>query len=207
MVRQWESVECPHPGDGVPAFGEQREVACEPRGVAADVHDDLGRRGDDPVDHSGACAGSRRVEDDDLRGRQRLDHVGDFAAVGSRQNTFSAVFPNSSNDEERYVDALLADYQGQITAHKIMPQPEAFLEDLHDFVRTQEEPIISSGPYAQYAVMREASKHVTVLLDGQGVIRAKGLTNTREHLESLLEADKTGFASLQQYIASRKKAA
>lgn len=48
-----------------------------------------------------------------------------------------------------------------------------------------------------------------VLLDAQGVIRAKGLTNTREHLESLLEADKTGFASLQEYIASRriKKAA
>src|SRR5699024_12199037 len=32
----------------------------------------------------------------------------------------------------------------------------------------QEEPIISTGPYAQYAVMREASEHVTVLLDGQG---------------------------------------
>lgn len=48
-----------------------------------------------------------------------------------------------------------------------------------------------------------------VLLDGEGVIRSKGLTNTREHLESLLEADKTGFASLQEYIASRriKKAA
>lgn len=48
-----------------------------------------------------------------------------------------------------------------------------------------------------------------VLLDAQGVIRSKGLTNTREHLESLLEADKSGFASLQQYIASRriKKAA
>lgn len=44
-----------------------------------------------------------------------------------------------------------------------------------------------------------------VLLDPQGVIRAKGLVNTREHLESLLEADKTGFASLQQYMASRKQ--
>ena len=41
-------------------------------------------------------------------------------------------------------------------------------KDLNDFVRTQEEPIISTGPYAQYAVMREASQHVTVLLDGQG---------------------------------------
>ncbi|WP_114855277.1 asparagine synthase (glutamine-hydrolyzing) [Brachybacterium sp. YJGR34] len=91
-----------------------------------------------------------------------------YRAVGSRQNTFSAVFPNSSNDEERYVDALLEDNAGQITAHKITPQPDAFLQDLHDFVRTQEEPIISTGPYAQYAVMREASEHVTVLLDGQG---------------------------------------
>lgn len=44
-----------------------------------------------------------------------------------------------------------------------------------------------------------------VLLDAGGVIRAKGLTNTREHLESLLEADKTGFASLQQFMAGRKK--
>ncbi|MGO2771831.1 MAG: asparagine synthase (glutamine-hydrolyzing) [Brachybacterium tyrofermentans] len=91
-----------------------------------------------------------------------------FSAVGSRQNTFSAVFPNSSNDEEAYVDKLLSDNAGQITAHKIHPQPDAFLEDLRDFVRTQEEPIISTGPYAQYAVMREASQHVTVLLDGQG---------------------------------------
>lgn len=46
-----------------------------------------------------------------------------------------------------------------------------------------------------------------VLLDAEGVIRAKGLTNTREHLESLLEADKTGFASLQEFMASRKKSA
>ncbi|WP_193104211.1 asparagine synthase (glutamine-hydrolyzing) [Brachybacterium sp. FME24] len=91
-----------------------------------------------------------------------------FSAVGSRQNTFSAVFPNSANDEEAYVDKLLEDNAGQITAHKIHPQPDAFLEDLRDFVRTQEEPIISTGPYAQYAVMREASQHVTVLLDGQG---------------------------------------
>ena len=46
-----------------------------------------------------------------------------------------------------------------------------------------------------------------VLMDAEGTIRAKGLTNTREHLESLLEADKTGFASLQQFMASRKKSA
>ncbi len=46
-----------------------------------------------------------------------------------------------------------------------------------------------------------------VLLDKDGIIRAKGLTNTREHLESLIEADKSGFASIQQYLGQREKAA
>ena len=95
-------------------------------------------------------------------------HDSDLSSVGTRQNTFSAVFPKASNDEEVYVDALIEKYQDKIKAHKIKPTTEGFLEDLRDFVRTQEEPIISTGPYAQFAVMREACKHVTVLLDGQG---------------------------------------
>src|SRR5699024_4120005 len=37
----------------------------------------------------------------------------DFSAVGSPQNTFSAIFPNSTNGEERYVDALLEENRGQ----------------------------------------------------------------------------------------------
>jgi asparagine synthase (glutamine-hydrolysing) len=89
-------------------------------------------------------------------------------AVGAKQNTFSAVFPNAINDEEAYADAAIAACHGTIEAHKIKPTPESFDADLIDFVRTMEEPIISSGPYAQYCVMKEASKHVTVLLDGQG---------------------------------------
>jgi len=89
-------------------------------------------------------------------------------SVGARQNTFSAVFPNSANDEEHYVDALLQQCQGDVAAHKIKPDADAFVKDLEDFIRTQEEPLISTGPYAQYKVMQEATKHVTVLLDGQG---------------------------------------
>lgn len=89
-------------------------------------------------------------------------------SVGARQNTFSAVFPNSINDEERYVDAVLDICTGQVAAHKVRPTADEFKADLEDFIRTQEEPLISSGPYAQFQVMREATKHVTVLLDGQG---------------------------------------
>jgi methylamine dehydrogenase accessory protein MauD len=39
-----------------------------------------------------------------------------------------------------------------------------------------------------------------VLLDAAGVIRSKGLVNTREHLESLLEAEERGVASIQDYL-------
>jgi methylamine dehydrogenase accessory protein MauD len=45
-----------------------------------------------------------------------------------------------------------------------------------------------------------------VLLDAGGVIRSKGLVNTREHLESLLEADERGVASIQDFVAERERA-
>jgi methylamine dehydrogenase accessory protein MauD len=40
------------------------------------------------------------------------------------------------------------------------------------------------------------------LLDAGGVLRARGLVNSREHLESLFEAQRLGVASLQEYFAS-----
>jgi len=39
-----------------------------------------------------------------------------------------------------------------------------------------------------------------VLIGGDGVIVAKGLVNTREHLESLVVAQETGFASAQAFL-------
>jgi methylamine dehydrogenase accessory protein MauD len=39
-----------------------------------------------------------------------------------------------------------------------------------------------------------------VLIDPEGVIRSKGLVNSREHLESLLVAQETGYASMQDYL-------
>lgn len=40
------------------------------------------------------------------------------------------------------------------------------------------------------------------LIDKAGVLRARGLVNSREHLESLFEAHERGVASLQEYLAS-----
>ena len=39
-----------------------------------------------------------------------------------------------------------------------------------------------------------------VLLDATGVVRAKGLVNSREHLESLFEAKERGVASIQEFF-------
>lgn len=44
-----------------------------------------------------------------------------------------------------------------------------------------------------------------VLLDNEGVVKAKGLVNTREQLESLFNAAETGYASIQDF-ASRTSA-
>src|ERR1017187_2506564 len=42
-----------------------------------------------------------------------------------------------------------------------------------------------------------------VLIDREGVIRAKGLVNSREHLESLVVAEETGYGTIQAYLKAR----
>jgi methylamine dehydrogenase accessory protein MauD len=44
-----------------------------------------------------------------------------------------------------------------------------------------------------------------VLIDGEGVVRAHGLTNSREHIESLFEAMDKGVASIQEYQQRRQQ--
>ncbi len=43
-----------------------------------------------------------------------------------------------------------------------------------------------------------------VLIDPQGIIRSTGLVNSREHLESLFEANERGVATLQDYMAAEQ---
>ena len=42
-----------------------------------------------------------------------------------------------------------------------------------------------------------------VLLDERGTVVARGLINSREHLESLFEAKRLGVASVQEYLEKR----
>jgi methylamine dehydrogenase accessory protein MauD len=43
-----------------------------------------------------------------------------------------------------------------------------------------------------------------VLIDKEGIVRGHGLTNNREHLESLFEAMKAGVSSIQEYQLRRQ---
>ncbi|WP_307723829.1 asparagine synthase (glutamine-hydrolyzing) [Terrabacter aerolatus] len=135
--------------------------------------------------------------------RMLTAHDASAEAVGHRQQTFSAVFTGYRNDEERWVDDAVAACHGAVESHRIRPTSAEMLEDLTDFVRTQEEPTVSTGPYAQYRVMQEASKHVTVMLDGQGAdeMLAGYVPQTVSHLRSLMARDRR--AGIKEVVASR----
>lgn len=62
-------------------------------------------------------------------------------------------------------------------------------------------PFINSGELGRlYGV--DKLPHA-VLLDGEGTIVAKGLVNSREHLESLINARDMGMTSVQDFLAQR----
>ena len=86
---------------------------------------------------------------------------------GRQAKVFSAVFPGEINDEEKYVDSWRQKFP-RVKVNKVYPNEKGFWQEVTDFVRVQEEPTISTGPYAQYCVMKQASQKVEIMLDGQG---------------------------------------
>ena len=73
-----------------------------------------------------------------------------------------------------------------------------------EFVRSRgllDFPYVVSAPLGMtYQVSRLP---FAALLDPAGRLRARGLVNSREHLESLFEAQRLGVASLQEHFAAR----
>jgi methylamine dehydrogenase accessory protein MauD len=64
-------------------------------------------------------------------------------------------------------------------------------------------PYILSAPLGMtYGV---AKLPYAVLIDANGIVAAQGLVNTREHLESLFEAQRRGVASIQDYLEEKAK--
>jgi methylamine dehydrogenase accessory protein MauD len=100
------------------------------------------------------------------------------------------VLKSSSQAEREWLDVVLAS-DGDSTTHlpfygeaKLQQFPYVLSADLGMTYR------VSRLPYA-------------VLIDERGVIRAKGLINSREHLESLFNAKELGVGSVQDYLRER----
>jgi len=95
-------------------------------------------------------------------------------------------------------------------------QPELRVVYASDGERAEHEAfLLAKGLDAKHYVLSrelgmrfEVSKlPFAVLIDAEGTVRAKGIVNTREHLESLFEAEALGVASLQEYLGGERRTA
>ncbi len=102
------------------------------------------------------------------------------------------VLKSSRGAERGWLDIVLAS-DGEVEAQR-------------EFVRAHklaEFPYVVSSPLGMsYQVSRLP---FAALIDAQGVLRARGIVNSREHLESLFEAKRLGFASIQEYFEAAAK--
>jgi len=99
------------------------------------------------------------------------------------------IIKSSGKDERSWLNIILAS--------------DGNLEEHREYVRANG---LSSVPYVVSAPLgityQVGRLPFAALLDDTGVLRARGLVNSREHLESLFEAKRLGVASLQEYFAS-----
>ncbi|MGH8055645.1 MAG: asparagine synthase (glutamine-hydrolyzing), partial [Candidatus Entotheonellia bacterium] len=80
--------------------------------------------------------------------------------------TFTAVYPGEAIDESAF--ARLAAQQAGASSHFVYPSREGYWQTLPTLLYYQDEPFGGPSAYAQWEVMREVSRHVKVVLDGQG---------------------------------------
>ena len=74
-------------------------------------------------------------------------------------------------------------------------QHQAYARDL----KLDKHPYVLSQPLGM--AFQVSKLPFAVLIGSDGALKSKGLVNSREHLESLIEAMDTGIASLQEYVS------
>jgi methylamine dehydrogenase accessory protein MauD len=103
------------------------------------------------------------------------------------------VLKSASQAEREWLDVVLAS-DGEATEHL------GFYGD----AKLQQFPYVLSAELGM--TYRVSRLPYAVLIDERGVIRAKGLINSREHLESLFNAKELGVGTVQDYIRERAAA-
>ncbi|MFI4868452.1 MAG: methylamine dehydrogenase accessory protein MauD [Steroidobacterales bacterium] len=104
--------------------------------------------------------------------------------------TLLPVVRSSRHQERDWLDVLLAS-DGDPAQHRQFVREH----ELDEFAY-----VVSPSLGLSYQVNRLP---FAALIDSGGTLRARGLVNSREHLESLFEAQRLGVASLQEYFSSR----
>ena len=101
--------------------------------------------------------------------------------------TLLPALKSSRASEREWLDIVLAS-DGEVIAQR-------------EFVMAQR---LGAFPYvvsAPLGIAYQVSRlPFAVLIDSKGVLRARGIVNSREHLESLFEAKRLGLASIQDYF-------
>ncbi len=97
------------------------------------------------------------------------------------------ILKSASQAEKSWLDVVVAS-DGEATQHL------AFYRD----AKLQQFPYVLSADLGM--TYRVSRLPYAVLLDEHGIIRAKGLINNREQLESLFNAKEIGVASVQDYL-------
>jgi methylamine dehydrogenase accessory protein MauD len=85
-------------------------------------------------------------------------------------------------------DGPRAEHEAFVAAHRLARFPYLLSTELGLAYQ------VSKLPYA-------------VVIDAGGIVRARGLVNSREHLESLFEAKERGVESVQQYLTREARTA
>ena len=106
--------------------------------------------------------------------------------------TLLPVLKSTSRSEQAWLDIVLAS-DGDLAAHG---------EFRHKHGIAQLPYVLSAPLGIAYQINRLP---YAVLLDERGVVLARGLINSREHLESLFEAKRLGVASIQEYLEHQHK--
>ena len=79
---------------------------------------------------------------------------------------FSAVYTEEKYNEAEFVRTMVKEFG--LKGHEVSPSGTNLNEIAHDIIYHQESPVYGPGLFSQWQVMKLASPHVTVLLDGQG---------------------------------------
>jgi len=98
----------------------------------------------------------------------RLMKEGGISAfhIGDHQKTFTASYINDPIDETPYAKEVIQ--RTEVDGQFVFPDGKKLWDELDNLLYSQDEPFGSTSIYAQWNVMRLASGHVKVVLDGQG---------------------------------------